>query len=437
MKNIYSILLIILPLLFLTTSCDDWEELNTDPNKPIEVTPGLLLPSAQGAFAYGMGGDISRYAGIMTQHFAGTARQWSLYNGYDLSESDFDNIWRFSVYGGPLNDLQLLMQDAEATGSLHYAGVAKILTAMIMLNVTDMWGDVPYSQAFRGVDNFQPAYDSQQEIYATVHQLLDAGIADIGQASSVLSPGGDDLVYGGNLESWAKLANALHARAYIHTSHFNGGAAQQALNALANGLASNDDDAQVGFGTSPTEQNPFYQFNDQRGDIQYLGGTMDVLMGNLGDPRRDAYFVGDNGLMGDFFGSETAAVAFFTYAEQKFIEAEALMRSGGDPYDAFIAGIEASCNRVGIDGTAISDYIASVDPGRGNVTMDDIMTQKYIALFTQPESWTDWRRTGIPALSGNGGQDIPRRFLYPETERLYNGANVPSATLLSKVWWDQ
>jgi hypothetical protein len=97
----------------------------------------------------------------------------------------------------------------------------------------------------------------------------------------------------------------------------------------------------------------------------------------------------------------------------------------------------------GVSDADIASYLAkpAVVP-TGDITLDHIMTQKYIAFYTQFESWTDWRRTNIPALSPLTGNRIPRRFPLPQSERLFNGQNIPQGSTsndwrFTPVWWDQ
>jgi len=95
---------------------------------------------------------------------------------------------------------------------------------------------------------------------------------------------------------------------------------------------------------------------------------------------------------------------------------------------------------VGLGATEYSTYVAQagIDPGVGNLTMDHIMTQKYIGLFVQPEAFSDWRRTGIPSLTPVAGSEVPRRWYYPENEYLFN-SNAPARDdqiLFQRVDWD-
>jgi hypothetical protein len=114
-----------------------------------------------------------------------------------------------------------------------------------------------------------------------------------------------------------------------------------------------------------------------------------------------------------------------------------------DALQALIDGIVASCTKAGVDMASATAYANSVVPGTaGSLTLQHIMDQKHIAMFTQPEAWTDWRRTGFPALTPSTGNVtggiIPVRMPYPNDEYLFNPGNVPSnGSLTDNLWWDQ
>jgi hypothetical protein len=130
-----------------------------------------------------------------------------------------------------------------------------------------------------------------------------------------------------------------------------------------------------------------------------------------------------------------------TAAEVKFIEAEWLFRTGGvGAADALRAAIGLSLAQYGATaGTWVADnYGALTD---GTITLANIIHAKYTHLYYQPEAWNDWKRTGLPVLTPSVGNVtagvIPRRFIYPQDERLYNGDNMPAGkTILDRVWWD-
>lgn len=419
--------------LTLWSSCD-FKDLNDDPSKPKDVPVNTLLPSIEGEIAYSHGGEFSRYTSMFTQHAQGFNRQWVVLNAYGLSPDDVDNVWRFSVYSA-LMDLKQLTTKADADGYNNYSGIGRVLTAYYLMLSTDHFGDMPYSEAFQGTDNLQPKFDSQEDIYKVIDRLLSEAIQYLGQAAGPVSAGGSvDLIYGGDIAKWKAFASAVQARMYLHLGKRDGSNYQKALSSInASGWTSGGKDARYPFGASGAA--PWYQFNEQRGDIE-IGAKMVELMTTLNDPR-DAVFNHIFDTDHPWFVSNQDW-ALMSTAEAYFIKAECLQRTSGsaqDIHDAYVGGITAAFGELGLDPAT---YLAqaSVDPGVGNVTLDHIMTQKYLALFCNPESFSDWRRTGIPALTPNTGNTIPRRYPYPQTEEVFN-SNTPVVNIFTdKVWWD-
>ena len=426
-------------LIIGATSCEDYfGDINVNPNSPTDVTPQVLLPNIEVRLAYTLGGDFSRFASIFTQQCEGVARQWSGYNQYTMNPANFNTAWRTNTYAGTLADLYDLLAKTTEAGYGQYAGVTNVLLAFTWMTATDVWGDMPFTEAFQGTENLQPAFDSQEFIYGQVFALLDAADGQLAGSDGGLPVGSEDVIFGGDMGKWQKFSKAVRAKASIHLAEVDAAKYYgDALAAAAGAMESNADNAYLPFGAGPTESAPWYQFNrDRTGDIQ-IGTKIDEITMNLSDPRGDLY-------RADYidFDNHPFLVAaqnwpFATYTEMKFIEAEALLQTGGadaDVHDAFIAGVTADFAELGIDGTA---YIASIDPGVGNVTLEDIITQKYIALHKEPEVYNDWRRTGIPTLTPNSGQFVPVRFPYGETEILFN-ENTPAVDFVTdKVWWDR
>ncbi|MFK7971291.1 MAG: SusD/RagB family nutrient-binding outer membrane lipoprotein [Bacteroidia bacterium] len=455
-------------LLMLLTSCEKFLDVNADPNNPTEVTPPLLLTSAESYLAYTMGGDVNRYAGLFVQHLAGVQGQaQEEYDIYLFNDDETNNFWRFGMYAGALGDLDLLIKDTETTGSPHYSGISKILMAYGIGVMADLFGQVPYSEAFQYEQNLTPAFDNQQDIYNTVQALLDDGINDLNAESSILVPGSDDIIFNGDIDAWKRFAAFLKAKYLNHLSIQDAsGSAQKILDLLDNSdaFANSADNATYVFLSSPNATNPLFQFEQQRGQIAVSKTILDDIMIPLNDPRIPLYadpiaaggYAGaPNGTtiqdqphlvfsgVGPFHESANSAVILGSYFEQKFIEAEAAMRASNQEraHTAYLAAINASFGFLGI-ADSVADYIAQaeVDPGMADLTMEHIMTQKYIAMFTQgAESWTDWRRTGIPALTASLGNltsgVIPVRFPYPESELTLNSSNVPDVTFLSPTWF--
>lgn len=443
------------------TSCKkDFLDVNENPNLPVEVPVNIILPAAQASLAYDFGGDIARFNAILAQNATGVGRQFIGYNNYVFTEEDFNNLWN-NMYAGNMYDLNRIMLKAQAQPGAFdvYNGIAKIMMAYSLTTMSDLFGDLPYTEAFGGNTNLTPKYNTQQEIYETiVPQLLTSALTDLdGGGDDFVLPGSDDMIYNGDLDKWKALAHGLQARYAIHTTKLNAnGAAQAALDAInAGGLTSSGDDAQFAFGSN--YQNPWFQYIDQRADISYssidyyygIGCYLIDQMEANNDPRfgavidtGGAYYA--PGFPSAFYMADNAPVYFFTYFEQKFIEAEAKLRLGDDA-GAEIAlheAVTANMEKLGVDPADDATYQANHVVWTGTTTdkLNLIMTQKYFANYLQPESWTDWRRTGQPNLQPNAGSvsAIPRRYIYPTNERLYNAnsANASSTMLVPRMWWD-
>jgi Starch-binding associating with outer membrane len=454
MKSLKSLSIFMVALLVFSCKFGDT---NIDPANidKARVTLPVLLTSAQASLAYNLGGRASWYTGMFTNHLTGVNAQPQDFSRYLLGEGDVDGLWR-DMYAEIMNGLNTIIIKSTDENSPHYRGVARVLMAQSLGTVSSFWGDVPFADAFQGpTGNTTPKYDTQEAVYATVQKLLDDAIVDLNSRSSAFSPGDDDLVFGGELSDWIRTANAFKARFFMHTSKRNQGASASALAALRSAISSVGQNAAFEFGSSQTNASPWFQLNNQRPDVR-VNADFIALLNSLNDPRRTPFIrnTGSGPFVGNLFGTINSKVPFITFAECKFIEAEALVRTGAGGADAaYRAAIRASLDET--LGSTVSDAVktAYVEAngtltGSNDARLERIMTQKHIALFTQPETWTDYRRTGFPRLRANPDPvrsainpqgAIPRRFTYPISERLYNGANIPTknpSLQEPKLWWD-
>lgn len=425
---------------FSFTACERYfDGVNDNPNQPIDVTADVLLPSTQVYMAYGNGGDASRFTSLLVQQVTGTARQWEAYNNYNIGQNEMDNWWRFNAYAGPFNDLSVIIDKSEALAQHEYAGIAKTLMAYGIMVTTDLFGDIPYSECFQGVDNLKPKYDTQEEVYNSIFNLLSAARADFAMDPSPIAPGADDLLYGGDIASWTKFTYFLEARAHLHLRKTSTTHDQLALDAITNAFTSSADDAILMFGAGATESGPWAQFMSQRaGDIEVTGYMVDWMTTNA-DPRLALYSDGAGG-MGPLYGNGDSPFEYGTYVEQLFIEAEVKFEMG-DLLGAAAAHNAAVIEHLARLGVSDATYEATFAAETAlSITLEKIMVQKYVASFTNTEAFTDWRRTGFPAITATPtnvtGNLIPRRLPYVSSEYFYN-PNTPSASITSSVWWDQ
>lgn len=445
-------------VLLILASCDGlWidTDLNVDPDAPAEVPMKLMLPAIQQSVGYNMGGnDIVRTTNIWMQQFDGVDRQSFTESRYQLLPADVNNLWNSFYTEIFMNGLVMIdkAENTEGKYSPHNAGVAKVLVATTLGITTDVFGDMPFSEAFKGNESvLEPTFDSQETLYSTLNSYLDGAISDFGSSDNAVDVEGD-VIYGGDVDMWKKAAYSIKARHALQLTAKNGNSAYEAaLSAAANGFSSIADDYQVPFETN--NKNPIFQFMEQRTDIR-MGATLVDMMKAIEDPRIPFYVAedGDGEYTGSVIGSEnsnashpgdyvagaTAPVVIMSYAELKFIEAEAHFALGhsDEAAEAFEAAVEASVTKVtgSFDQTWFDDNL-----GSETLTMELIMEQKYIASFGTNQAYADYRRTGLPALQLHPDaliQTIPNRFPYAQDEITYNGSNVPSVTISDKLWWD-
>ena len=441
-KNILSISFIC--LIALLSSCSKgyfYTGINDDQTQLKNPTPKLLLPPIQLSSGYEYGGDESRFATIFVQQVTGDANQSYSANIYNVSPDDVDNMWSAGFYVGIMENNYQLIQISQQMNQKYYYAIGEILMALHLQRVTDLWGDIPYSKAFLGEASKNAPFDSQQSIYDSIFVLLNRALATINAGDNGVNvPGSEDYLYGGDMGKWSHFAHAIKARSFLHLVKQNPSYYDSAIAEIPLAFVDGTENAVVPFsGSSVTSENPTEQFNSQRGDIVY-SGTLQNIMKSASDPRIAVYFgTKDQTQLGTLYGSANSSVPLMTYDELKFIEAEAQYQQGNK--DAAAAAYNAAIKANLLRTIGDTSYLANVSKTSSNIGLNDIMTQKYIALFLRPESWTDWRRTGLPALSattGNvTGNVIPRALVYPSSEVRYNSNTPKGQTLTSHIWWDK
>lgn len=458
----------ILPLLglLLSLSACNWfvEGYDVSPNDPTEATNPLLLTSSELATFTVYSGQLARLTNILTQHQAGTDFQFVDIANYVILEGDLDNEWE-NVYTKCVVNENLLIEQA-GDANPYYRGMAKVLKAMALGIATDLWGDVPNREAalaLGGSDFYSPAYDAQEVIFADLQELLSSAITDLSAApeANATLPAADDLIHGGDPVKWIKTAWILKARFALRLSARDSEAATKALSHLGQAnLTGPEDDANAIFGENGNEWNQWYAFRIQRGGYMQMGAFFVDLLKAIDDPRLPFYATQttdpDNPYrgtplgstdqttsgIGPYFAAQAAPAPMVTYVEARFIEAEAQFRLGNQEAAATAFNEAVTAHVEQVTGAPIPTAYAADQASEtaATISLAKIMTHKYVALFTQIEAYSEWRRTGIPALSPNpGGQvsGIPLRLPTASVERLYNTNAVVTSDLLTPVWWDQ
>ncbi len=446
-------------ILVLFFSGCELSDVNNDPNQLSDVPIQTILPRAQYQVASATYNDLSPVIGIFMQYFQGkSSTNFYRVNRYEVDNSFYiQDVWN-AFYSNPLEYFKIMMDKAEKENAPHYGAIAKVLMAYSLGTLTSVWGDVPYSQAFQGSLNLNPAYDSQQSIYTTIQELLNQAIADFNKPAGSKVPGADDIYFNGDVQKWKQAARSLKARYFIHlTKRASQLGFNPADSALANALlafSSSDNDLQYPYGYSASEENPFFRGKNETDIVttNYYGNFI-----TLSDPRRGKLAKKILGVwdVGPYYSAANSPLPLITYYELKFIEAEARLRINvADPQIAVALreAVRANVTKItasdpSVTPEIINTFVTGVVNLSGNFETDlnTIITQKYIAMYLQIESWTDYRRTGYPALTPdaagdnafNPGGGIPRRLAYVWTEKELN-ANCPSGGvhMQDRFWWD-
>jgi hypothetical protein len=473
MKKIISTILPLSLVILLGTGCRKYLDVNKDPNNPPDVQETLILPPvettistslAAGALTIGNYGSAAVITSYWTQQLA-LNQLFPQYDTYRVRPDDVDQQF-LVIYSTILQNLQIMDHKAEGQKHYSYGVIAKVLTAYTLGTVTDLWGDIPYSRAFYGA--LHPTYDKQEDLYKTIQSLLDSAIAENALDPGKFVPGSDDLLYSGVMDKWEKFAYTLKARYYMHLTKAPGyNAATQAglaLTALQNGFSSQSDEASfAAYSNKSGSEGPWYENVDPSAGPNVLASTFVDFLKTNNDPRLPILATTGSGgtytgrvigtqpatnsavysNVNDAYAAIDAPEAILSYSEAEFLRAEAVFRLSGAAAatPVYVNAINSSMHKLGLDTNSapVLTYLAA----RGTLTagngLQRIMEEKSIANFLSLENFTDWRRTGFPALTIVQNPYVPampRRLPYPLAELTSNPQPQQSALVTDRVWWD-
>ncbi|HSI69481.1 MAG TPA: SusD/RagB family nutrient-binding outer membrane lipoprotein [Gillisia sp.] len=461
MKNRYIILLLVS---FFVVGCDKFDdEINTNPNLPSEASGTQLIANAQ---LWLPGLSSSPQGQFLAQYLAETQ-----YVGVSLYPQQSTSFYGY--YQGPLMNLQEVLNSENLSGVqgpvANQKAVAKILKAYFFWNITDRWGDVPYSEALKGSDNFTPAYDTQESIYNDL-------FLELKEANDMIVSGSisNDLVYGGNMTKWKKLANTIRMFMALRLSEVDPAKGSAEFNAAVEDgvFTSNEDNLVFRHLEDANNQNYWFsQVVNQNREWWALSENLVDMMKPVDDPRLSVYgdparesgeFIGrpygqednlgteEHSLLGSDIIAQDAPVYLVTYAQVLFAMAEAgeLNWIEGDTEELYKEAIKQSILQWTGSDAGLEEFLNA--PGisfDGDNALEQIAVQRYVHLFMHGyEAWAEWRRTGFPDdLVSPAGAAVPTRLSYPDNEAFTNATNYKAAidrqfggddSIYGKVWWD-
>lgn len=466
----YLFLLIGTAIIGLQSCRKGYFDLNDNPNQVTNPSLPSLLSTAThktGISSYNTGSLVAPYV----QYIA------------NPSASASTDIYQIVDYTGTWDALYFAMADiydmkklAIAQASSEYIGVADVLLSYHITLVSDLWGSAPFSDAFT-TSTLTPKYDTHEQLYTTALNLINEAITELTKTDATLKLSAtSDLIHGGVRTKWLKTAYALKARLLIKVSKLPGYNAAAVLTAIDNAYASNAEDAgmaafqlrnnwaQVARNNASLTLSGWLseQLVDHLNGVTY--GVFDPRIRKITDATVNGVFIGTvNGegnrppgnntvkdecyvAVSSPWTSDVAPLLIITYAELKFIEAEAALAT--DParaYTAYLAGINANMDKLGVpaaDAERVA-YLTAASVGSAALTKDLIFKEKYVATYLNAEAWNDARRYNYAYKNFTlpTGAVLPtfiRRLEYPTGERSKNGANVPEVgSQADKLWWDQ
>lgn len=460
----------------LSSCTKELEDINKNPNESETVQPDYLLTN-------GIKANVDTYWGtdasmetslLYVQYWAKV--QYTDPDRYIPAATSIQAIWN-NFYAQGVSDFTKLIELGDTLHNPNYKAVGIIMRSWIFQVLTDLYGDVPYSQTAQIEKYLTPEYDEQREIYLGLLSELKTAAGLITPAENPIA---GDILYNGNMLRWRKFANSLRLRIALRIADKEFDAAKAVFDEIgaddATLIVDNSENAQLIYQASPN-QNPVAKNRETRNDYRISKSVVDKLNA-LNDPRLPIYgkvprdtnrIVGvTNGLptdsasrlglnktsdIGDVFRANDAPAVLFNAAEMWFIKAEAAQRGllSGDAAAFYTKAVTTSLKQYNVSDLNVAAYLAQpsvvYNPANYKQSIGD---QKWLALFGEGlEGFVEWRRLDYPKLqpaySGTlGAGKVPLRLTYPSSEQALNGINYKAAVanqgadqLITRLWFDK
>lgn len=436
-------------------ACDSYLDINESPNSPAvgNLTPDLIFPGAEMAFANSYGDYLRITGGYFSQHYSqffGTSN----YMDYSQfmqsavrSSSTFSNLTTRTLQN--LSTVISLAKESESYGTVLAATVIRAATYQ---SFVDCYGEIPYSEAL-DINNISPKYDDGKDIYAGIIAELDEAISNVNGLEAVCT---NFLLPGARASEWVKVANAIKLRILMRESNAVNVQSELAALVADNNFPSGDIAWENCWKNESGQANPFYQeeFATYFGSTQQnaiLNLALLATMNSADDARLKAFFNPNiekaeytGGVSGTNFSTTAsykanywcrpnmtydAPVYFITRSEVEFFlaEYEARYGSASAAEQHYKAAIEASFASAGVSGV---ETVLNAYPWDSANWQRCIGIQKWVALSgtNNFEAWCELRRLKYPAFGTVTGTD-----LYNEVTDAYNPSLLVPGTLYTPI----
>jgi hypothetical protein len=480
MKKYKIILLLVIASISLNSCSEDvMDDINKNVNDPLDVPTRFAITDAMTSTAFSnTGSELSFYTGVYVELNAGGFGQMydaETRNGEPKNQTTFNNSWN-SQYQTLYNLKLIIAKCSTGDEKNNYTtlGIAQILYAYNLALLTDMYGDVPFSEAFQPGIIFQPKMDRQEDLYKIVFATLEDAIVNLGKTSTYPVLGNQDLVYQGNKAKWLKAANGLLARYTLRLS-FKNPDYSKVLTYVSKSFANKSEEFKMKNENIP---NPYYQFDNDRGYLFASKSLFDKLNARVNDPRTEGYFekiqkskgapftyefyengVSPQSQLYSYSALKDASNPIFmlSYHELLFIKAEAEARNSTAVTNtaSLTAAVNAAFNKdeaINFSSADATSYVAGLGIVTNAELLKEIAIQKYFSFYENEsaEAYNDYRR--LLAMYGSAAAhpiqlanplnttQFPLRLPYGDSDVSTNDkvkAAFGDGTYVysEKVWW--
>lgn len=435
----------------MISSCENWLDVNENPNSPSEVDFEIVLPSGISSVAYVYGGRYQVLGALWSQHWTQSlgASQYSGIDSYDINSSNFDDNQFGELYAGALKAFEYVRKESEKQEEWNYYLIATLMQSFTFQLLADLYDEIPFSDALHGdTKTLTPLYEKGQDIYDSLIIRIDDALEKDLDKDELENPEDLDLLFNGEMDFWIEFANTLKLKIFLRQSEARPEIARAGIEKLYNDEVDflSTDVAMTQFQNQSGRRNPLYET-----EINVFGGNPNLILSrtlhsylieNSDFDRLDFMFVtpsaggGHNSLVqGNFNDPDEPAgtnsssyskpvmlsaspVYLMSLTESCFLQAEAIIRYNVSDYsdakDKYDEGVRAAYLRVLalsnmsdeqkltlIDGFVNGPYRFTTEGSPIENFIERIIRQKWVSLagIQSLETFFEHNRTHYPAVS--------------------------------------
>ncbi len=486
---------VLIATLTITSSCKEgYLDINDNPNQVTAATPVLVLPAALAS----SGSYFSTNFTFLNLWMG----YWNWSGNYSIGTSDknyqFTNNFNTGIWDNAyiiLKNYDYIDTQAASLSQPQIQAMAKIMKALHFQILVDTYGNIPYTNALKGISTAQPTYDDATAVYEDLFKQIDAALtlfndADkvAAQGGTVVNPGANDIMFQGNIAKWRRFANTLKLRMLLRQSEKSDRqsfiqAQLATIKASGYGFTLTGENAAVnpGYTNSAGQQSPFYgtygngvngqpveNYNIYRANkyaVDFYRTENDPRISRFYTPVSGTTYNATNfgtiapqvnslvsGIGNGLLNNVNQPAYILTSHEAFFVQAEAAQRGwiSSTAQTLYQQGITESFVNLGLTAADASTYYAQALTNVGwdasTNKIQAIITQKWASLngWSPFEAWSDYRRLGLPAVPisqdpSTSIKQIPVRLFYPQSEYNYNSTVVAAQgninQFTSKIFW--